>query len=81
VVLTGTGIDWAGNDSLELATHIFAAKNVPPKLISLIPGYREFHRQDWAAVDQAVGEKLHSYDFYFDFVVEESRKLKALWEG
>lgn len=79
-VLTGSGIDWAGNDSLQLAMHIFAAKNVPPKLISLIPNYREFHRQDWAAVEQAVSEKLRTYDFYFDFVLEESEKLKAFWE-
>ena len=79
-VLTGTAIDWAATDNLELARHIFAAKDVPLRLILLVPNYREFHRQDWAAVEQAVGGQLHSYDFYFDFVVTESRKLKALWK-
>ena len=79
-VLTGAAIDWAMTENHELARHIFAAKNVETKLISLIPAYREFHRQDWPAVEQTVSEKLRDYDFYFDFVVDESRKLEPLWE-
>jgi hypothetical protein len=70
-----------GTDAnLELARHIFAAKSVDPALIPRIQNYREFHRQDWPSVELTVSEKLETFDFYFDFVIEQAQRLKSLWE-
>lgn len=79
VVLREARIDWSETQNLELAQHIFAAKNVPLSLVKLIPNYYAFHRQDWPAVENSVSEKLETFKFYFDFVVEQSKKLESLW--
>jgi predicted nucleotidyltransferase component of viral defense system len=79
VVLSEGNVDWARPECLELARNIFAAKDVPPRLIERIPQYRDFHQQDWPSVENSVSEKLEDFDFYVDFVVRESNKLKPLW--
>lgn len=66
--------------NLELARNIFAAKNVPLRLIARIADHREFHRQDWPAVESSVSGELRGFDFYFDFVMHEIERLKPLWE-
>ncbi len=69
-----------GEASLRtLITHMFAAKDVPLRLIGEITTQREFHRQGWPAVENAVRGRLESFDFYFDFVVAQTEELKPLW--
>jgi predicted nucleotidyltransferase component of viral defense system len=79
VVLNEGKVDWADQNCLEVARSIFGAKDVPLRLIELIPRYRDFHQQDWPSVENSVSEKLESFDFYVDFVVRESTKLHPLW--
>ena len=79
VVLNEGHVDWAQRKCLELAQAIFAAKDVPPGLIQLIPRYRDFHQQDWPSVENSVSEKLRDFGFYIDFVARESNKLQSLW--
>ena len=79
VVLKEGNVDWARQECLGLARSIFAAKDVPPCLIGLIPRYRDFHQQDWPSVENSVSEKLEEFSFYVDFVVRESNKLQSLW--
>ena len=79
VVLNEGKVDWARQHCLELARNIFAAKDVPPRLIELIPRYRDFHQQDWPSVENSVSEKLEDYNLYVDFVIRESNKLQSLW--
>ena len=79
VVLNEAKIDWADRKCVEIARGIFGAKDVPPRLIELIPRYRHFHQQDWPSVENSVSERLESFDFYVDFVVRESAKLQPLW--
>ncbi len=79
-VISATQIDLVTPTNLQLARDIFAAKEVPLQLISKICEQREFHRQDWPAVEVSVSGKLRDFDFYFDFVVEHAQLLKALWE-
>jgi hypothetical protein len=62
-----------------LVTEMFAAKGVPLRLIGQIDSQREFHRQGWQAVENAVRGKLKPFDFYFDFVLEQCAELKILW--
>jgi len=79
VVLNEGKVDWAHQKCLELARSIFAAKDVPPRLIELIPQYRDFHQQDWPSVENSVSEKLGDFNSYVDFVIRESDKLQPLW--
>jgi predicted nucleotidyltransferase component of viral defense system len=79
VVLNEGGVDWSRQQCLELARSIFAAKDVPLQLIELIPHYRDFHQQDWPSVENSVSGKLEDFNFYIDFVIKESNKLKPLW--
>jgi predicted nucleotidyltransferase component of viral defense system len=44
VVLDQGKVDWATQECIELASNIFAAKDVPLELIDLIPRYQEFHQ-------------------------------------
>jgi len=69
-----------GSDVLELAEQIFAAKDVPLRLIGSISDYREFHRPDWPSVQDAVSGELQSFDYYFDFVLKMAKPLEALWK-
>jgi hypothetical protein len=78
-VMTATRLNLATPEIIELARHIFAAKQVPLALLAQVSAQREFHRPDWPAVEAAVAERLNDFDFYFDFVAEQVAGLKALW--
>ena len=79
VIVEESKIDLADQENLELATQIFAAKEVPLQLMGLMEKYREFHRQDWPSVEATVGPELRPFDFYFDFVLGIVKKLESLW--
>lgn len=72
-------IDFAAETSQALVRNIFMAKDVPLKLIPQIRDHREFHRPDWPQVENSVTGELKSFDFYFDFVLEQAELLKPLW--
>lgn len=78
-VVTKLGIDLANGDNLDLARHIFEAKRVPLSLLVKIGDHREFHRPDWPAVRDSATEAVEEFDFYFDFVLGQVARLKALW--
>jgi predicted nucleotidyltransferase component of viral defense system len=77
--ITRRAIDLTSPENIEKLHHIFAAKDVPLSLLAKVRDSREFHRPDWASVqDSVTGEKVESFDFYFDFVLGEIERLKAL---
>ncbi len=78
-VSTEAGIDLVTAENAELARQIFAAKDVPLVLIQKIHDFREFHRQDWPSVQDTVAGSLETFDFYFDFLLNEVKRLEALW--
>jgi predicted nucleotidyltransferase component of viral defense system len=79
LIITLTGTNLASTENEELLRHIFAAKNVPVKSLRLIATQREFHRPDWDSVRISINnDGLRSFDFYFDFVVEQVALLKSL---
>lgn len=78
-VVTRLNVDLSSETNLEIARHIFAAKHVPLRLLSKIAEYREFHRSDWPAVQNSALDAVEGFDFYFDFVLEQVSRLKALW--
>jgi hypothetical protein len=79
-ILSEAHIDLATPENLDLARHIFAAKDVPLRLIARIPDTREFHRPDWPSVKDTIAGELQEYDVYFDAVAAATRALHPLWE-
>jgi predicted nucleotidyltransferase component of viral defense system len=79
-VISETNLDLTTPVYLDIMKQVFAAKAVPHSLLLLIPHQREFHRPDWPSVQDSVSGKLEEFDFYFDFVVDQSRRLEALWD-
>ena len=79
-IVTGTGMNFGREENLELVRNIFAAKKVDAKLLARIGGHREFHRQDWPSVELTTTEVLGTFDYYFDFVIEQVQLLETLWE-
>lgn len=73
-------IDPTSASQRELLANVFAAKRVPLTLLGQIQEYRDFHRQDWPAVEASVrpGVALRHFDFYYDFVVNLARRLITL---
>lgn len=78
-VLTARGIDIASADNQELVRRTFDAKRVPLAFLGRIHQQREFHRLDWQAVVASTRGMLEEFDFYFDFVLDQARKLQPLW--
>lgn len=74
------GMDIGSVGNKELVRSIFAAKAVDLPLISKVPEYRDFHRQDWPSVELTVSGKLEAFDFYFDFVLDQTLLLESLWK-
>lgn len=68
-------IDVTTKENVELLKKIFQAKRVPIELIAKIADYREFHRQDFPAVQNAVGKKIEEFDFFFDYVIEKCQLI------
>jgi hypothetical protein len=66
-------------ENLELAHHIFAAKEVPAALLAKIEGFREFHRPDWESVRTSTTGTLQTFDYYFDFVARLVTSMESLW--
>lgn len=78
-ILTATGIRLSSSENLHLVADIFRAKEVGIELIGRIPEYREFHRPDWPSVRVSVTGELKEYDFYFDYLLGQTKLLETLW--
>ena len=76
-VLERYRIDLTAPKNVDLMRRVFAAKKVALDLISRISDSREFHRPDFKAVENTVKSKvkLRDFDFYFEYVVGECKKL------
>jgi len=79
ILITQAHVDLSRRENLELARNVFAAKDVPLKLIQHIVETKEQHRPDWPSVQASVAGSLKSFDDYFSFVVEQTQALKSLW--
>jgi hypothetical protein len=81
LIVSLTSMDLNSPENLDLARHIFAAKEVPLILLGKIKNQKEFHRPDWDSVKiSSNNDELAEFDYYFDFVVEQVNSMKTLWE-
>lgn len=79
-VLSHKDVDLASAANLDLTRNVFAAKEVPLRLIANISSHREFHRPDWDSVRASAPKANDDFDFYFNFVVERTKSMHSLWE-
>jgi hypothetical protein len=79
-IVTGAGVNLGSDENVELIRNIFAAKDVDLTLLSKIGEHRDYHRQDWPSVELTVSGDLKDFDFYFNFVIEQTQLVKTLWE-
>jgi hypothetical protein len=78
-ITASTGLDVTSPEFVALVREVFRAKEVPIELLGQMSEYREFHRHDWPAVQDAVRGAIQDFDFYFEFVLERAARLqKAL---
>lgn len=79
IIVTKTGLRLGSSENLDLIKMIFAAKEVPISLLGKLAQQRAYHRNDWPNVRATVAETLREFDFYFDFVLQETEPLHSLW--
>lgn len=79
VLVTEANVNLSAPQNIDLLRAIFAAKSVPLCLIPKISATREFHRPDWPSVQNAVTGELEEFDYYFNFVIEQTKSLESLW--
>jgi predicted nucleotidyltransferase component of viral defense system len=82
-VVERLNINLTTSENLNLLKVIFKAKEVPVDLIGKIKEFREYHRQDFIAVENTVkpNTRIYDFDYYFDYVVNKCNELlKALGE-
>jgi hypothetical protein len=75
------GIDIETDQAKQMVGQMFSAKRVPLAFLSKIQETRDFHALGYEEVRAAMkpGVKVEPFDAYFDFVVNEVKKLEPLW--
>ncbi|NBD28379.1 nucleotidyl transferase AbiEii/AbiGii toxin family protein [Paenibacillus glycinis] len=67
-------------ENVEILKEIFRVKRVSLRLLGNITNQREFHRDNFSAVQAAVADRrLEAYDYYFDYVEKLIEPLSYLW--
>jgi predicted nucleotidyltransferase component of viral defense system len=79
-VISEHGIDLTTNENRSTLAAIFEAKQVPLNLLGEINKYRDYHAQDWPAVEASISSAHDTFDSYFDFVVKLASSLEAFRE-
>jgi predicted nucleotidyltransferase component of viral defense system len=58
---------------------VFQAKDVNLSVLGSLSEDRDFHREEWPRVEDAVRKSLKDFDYYFNYLAEEVRLLEPLW--
>lgn len=77
VLVEGAGVNVLSAENVGILQAMFRAKHVPLSLLRLIRREREFHRSDWARVENAVRGQVQGFDYYFQVVLDVVDKLDA----
>jgi len=80
VIVSATGLRLDLPENMDLIRHIFAAKEVPLRLLGKIGDQKEFHRPDWESVRASSRDEVGEFDDCFEFVVKQVDSMKALWK-
>lgn len=77
--VTEGNVSFTSDSFRSLVVEMFRMKDVELSLLASLEEQREFHRQDWPSVQNAVRTSLKDFDYYFDYVLEEIKNLEPLW--
>lgn len=74
-------VDLKTDRAKHIVSEMFAMKRVPIGYLGLVSSTRQFHELGFEGVKAAIkpGVQINSFDYYFDFVVNECDKLESLW--
>lgn len=80
LLVEGAGVDLGSPRAKELLVGMFRAKRVPLRLLYEIGAHAEYHRDDFAAVKDAVkpGVPVKDFDYYVSFVKKQVERLESL---
>ena len=79
-IVTEADVGLASATNLQLLRDVFAAKDVPLRLLGLIEDELRFHEGEWDDVRNSMpADKPTAYEFYTDFVMAVVRRLQPLW--
>lgn len=72
-------LDMTSPKLLDILQQMFELKRVPLSFLDRIPAQRAFHAAGAKSLEDTIapGVKLESFDFYFDYVVELSKRVQA----
>ena len=80
-IVTQCKVKVSSPTSKYLLSNIFKAKRVPLFFLEKVCEEREFHRDNFNTVLNTVTpDSFHSYDFYFDFVLDLIKLLEPVWK-
>lgn len=79
-IVTVEKIDMTSAENLRIVAAIFDAKSVPMLWMDEIKEFKDFHLQDWPAVETSISRRPAAFEYYFNFVVELAASIKAARE-
>lgn len=81
VLIRKFNIDLSQPELMELVSEMFKIKKVPLQLLGNIKETKSFHSIGYLEVKAAMkpGIKVESFEYYFEFVVDNLDKLKPIW--
>jgi Nucleotidyl transferase AbiEii toxin, Type IV TA system len=81
VLISGLSLNIASDKSQQILTEMFAIKKVPLAFLGQIAEFKDFHRQDFPAVQATMSEDadMQDFDFYFKYTLDLVETLKPLW--
>ena len=50
------------------------------ELLNKLDDVKSLHLESWNDVESSIGESIEDFDFYFDYVNREAKKLYSLWK-
>lgn len=81
VLVSALNLDITSEKVQQTLTDMFAIKKVPLAFLGHIAEFKDFHRQDFPAVQatMAVTADVRDFDFYFQHTLDLVETLKPLW--
>lgn len=76
-IISAEKIDMTSAENLRIVAAIFDAKGVPMSWLNEIKKFKDFHLQDWPAVETSISRRPASFEYYFKFVVELAADIET----
>jgi hypothetical protein len=75
-------IDLSSERARDTVRQMFEIKRVPLELIARISSTKDFHALGFDQVKASMkpGIKIQTFEHYFDFVLDQCKRLEPLWD-